>query len=91
MNEALDTIAEDVMVRLCFVTNLERGQQIQKIRGDASSVSGLSSFLKKSVPSVDYPIREEFILHIQGSVREGASEVLFSRVRNCLGFHVHSI
>ena len=36
-------------VRLCFTTNLARGQQIQSIRRDASSVSGLSSFLKKPI------------------------------------------
>ena len=32
---------EDIKVRLCFVTNATRGSQIQEIKADASSVSGL--------------------------------------------------
>jgi hypothetical protein len=40
------TICHRFKVRLCFVTDLERGHTIQQIRADASEVSGLSSFLK---------------------------------------------
>ena len=54
--EVSDDVIEDIALRLCFVTTLERGLQIQKIRQDASSVSGLSSFLNKSVPTAAYPI-----------------------------------
>jgi actin-related protein 10 len=66
------------------VTKLERGQQIQKIRSDASSVSGLSSFLKRSVPSVSYPIGDDAILDIDGTVRESACEVMFEQDKDRL-------
>ena len=56
-DEIEEKVIEDIKVRLCFVTSLERGRQIHQIHQDASSVSGLSSFLNKSVPSVDYPMK----------------------------------
>ena len=77
--ELLEEVIEDIKVRLCFVPRLGRGQQIQQIRQDASSVSGLSSFLKQSVPSVDYTLTGESVLKIDGQTREGASEVLFEQ------------
>jgi actin-related protein 10 len=83
VSEMLRDLAEDIKVRLCFVTNLKRGRQIQKIRGDASSVSGLSSFLKKAVPTATYPVPGgEHILHVDGSVRESACEVMFEQVKS---------
>ena len=66
-------------MRLCFTTNLGRGQQIQSIRRDASGVSGLSSFLKKSVPSVSYPLGGDAILDVDGAVRESACEAMFEQ------------
>ena len=66
-------------MRLCFTTNLGRGQQIQSIRRDASSVSGLSSFLKKSVPSVSFPLGGDAILDVDGAVRESACEAMFEQ------------
>ena len=71
-------------MRLCFTTNLGRGQQIQSIRRDASSVSGLSSFLKKSVPSVSYPLSGDAILDVDGAVRESACEAMFEQDEDCL-------
>ena len=74
---------EDIKVRLCFVTNAERGRQIQRIKRDASQVSGLSSFLKKSVPSSTYYLSGNGSgntqLFVDGGVRESAFEVLFER------------
>ena len=66
-------------MRLCFTTRLGRGEQIQSIRRDASSVSGLSSFLKKSVPSVSYPLGGDAILEVDGAVRESACEAMFEQ------------
>ena len=66
-------------MRLCFTTNLGRGQQIQSIRRDASSVSGLSSFLKNSVPSVSFPLGGDAILDVDGAVRESACEAMFEQ------------
>jgi len=70
---------EDIKIRLCFVTNDTRGSQIQEIKADASSVSGLSSFLKKSVPATDYIVCGDTVLKIDGQIREGVCEVLFER------------
>ena len=59
-----EKIIEDIKVRLCFVTNIERGRQIHQIHQDASSVSGLSTFLNKSVPSVDYNMNGDTVWKI---------------------------
>ena len=85
--ELAESTIEDIKVRLCFVPDLTRGQQIQQIRQDASSVSGLSTFLKKSVPSVDYTMSlgiGESVLKVDGQTREGASEILFEQDRDRL-------
>ncbi len=52
---------------------------MQKIRQDASSVSGLSSFLKRSVPGASYPIGGDSVLHVDGSTRESVCEVRKAR------------
>ena len=63
-----------------LVVNLNRIHvQIHQIQEDASSVSGLSSFLKKSVPSTDYILSGDTVLKIDGHLREGVCEVLFER------------
>ena len=74
-----ESVAEDIKVRLCFVTDLQRGQQIQQIRKDASSVSGLSSFLKKSVPAATYSLDGDTILQVDGETREAICEILFEQ------------
>lgn len=61
------------------MTNLSRGLQIQKIGRDASSISGLSSFLKKAVPCATYPIGSDVVLSVDGAIRESACEVMFEQ------------
>ncbi len=70
---------EDIKVRMCFVTEATRGRQIHQINQDASSVSGLSSFLSKSVPPADYNLSGDTVLKIDGQTREGICEVLFEQ------------
>ena len=77
--ELTEKTLEDIKVRLCFVTEATRGHQIHQINQDASSVSGLSSFLKKSVPPTDFILSGDTVLKIDGQVREGVCEVLFER------------
>jgi len=74
-----EEIIEDIKIRLCFVTEITRGHQIQQIKNDASSVSGLSSFLKKSVPPATYPLNGDIILRVDGQTRESACEILFEQ------------
>ncbi len=74
-----EATVEDIKLRLCFVTDRVRGGQIQQIRKDASEVSGLSSFLKKSVPAADYPLKPDTVLKVDGQTRESCCEVLFEQ------------
>ena len=78
-DDLAENIIEDIKVRLCFVTSLERGRQIHQIHQDGSSVAGLSSFLNKSVPPVDYNFEGDTVLKIDGPTRESTCEVLFER------------
>jgi actin-related protein 10 len=82
--EIEENTIEDIKVRLCFITDLTRGQQIQQIRKDGSAVSGLSSFLKKSVPAADYSLSGDTVLKIDGQTRESACEVLFEQDNDLL-------
>eukprot|EP00095_Tigriopus_kingsejongensis_P009564 snap_masked-scaffold1806_size27391-processed-gene-0.4 protein:Tk09564 transcript:snap_masked-scaffold1806_size27391-processed-gene-0.4-mRNA-1 annotation:"actin-related protein 10" len=70
-------VIEDVQVRLCFVSALARGRQIQALAQDGSEVPGLSSFLAQSVPPATYPLPGYGLLHVDGPTREGAAEVMF--------------
>lgn len=78
-NDLDEKVLEDIKVRLCFVTNEDRGQKISQINQDASSVSALSSFLNKTVPSVDYHLSPDTVLKVDGQTRESICEVLFEQ------------
>lgn len=66
-------VIEDVKVRLCFVTNLERSRKYRE------------KDPPKPCPDVDYPIRGEEIVKIPGVLRETAFEVLFPEDEDRLG------
>ena len=75
-DDVAENIIEDIKVRLCFVTSIERGRQIHQIHQDGSSVAGLSSFLTKSVPPADYQLNGSTVWKIDGPTRESTCEVL---------------
>lgn len=50
---------------------------MRQINADASTVSGLSSFLSKTVPAVTYPLDGDTLLTVDGLTRESSCEVLF--------------
>ena len=70
-----ESTLEDIKVRCCFVTSMERAQAIEEVvvRG------GDESKLHKPPPSVQYPLDGGMILNISGVVREQSCEVLFEQ------------
>lgn len=71
------TIVEDVLVRCCFVTTLQRGSDVSLMLQDASSISALSSWMKNAPPAVRYPAGGGSVIRIDGATREGASELMW--------------
>lgn len=72
-----ESVLEDVKVRTCFVTKMDRGHQLQ-VWGFARS-HGAENVPEppKPPPDVQYPLEGDKILTIPGSVREYAAEILF--------------
>uniref|UniRef100_A0A914W935 Actin related protein 10 n=1 Tax=Plectus sambesii TaxID=2011161 RepID=A0A914W935_9BILA len=68
-----DELLEDICVRFCFVTNLERGRLIQAAAQDTTN----SVKTAPPPPDVRLPLNNEKTLLIPGLVREAAAEVLF--------------
>ena len=53
--------------------------QVPLVASRDEDYSGLSSFLKKSVPSATYPLNGDITLRIDGQTRESACERLFEQ------------
>uniref|UniRef100_A0A8C5SJ63 Actin-related protein 10 n=1 Tax=Laticauda laticaudata TaxID=8630 RepID=A0A8C5SJ63_LATLA len=73
MGSIPEDIVEDIKVRTCFVSDLQRGLKIQAAKFDMDD----SSEHPTPPPDVDYPLDGEKILHINGSIRDSVVEVLF--------------
>ncbi|KAL5008860.1 hypothetical protein ScPMuIL_014441 [Solemya velum] len=70
-----EQILEDIKVRCCFVTSLERAKQIQEV-----TVYGAdSNKLPAAVPSVKFPLDGSQVLNIDGTIREHTCEILFEQ------------
>ena len=67
-------MAHKAKSKLLVVNSFNENLFLQ-IRRDASSVSGLSSFLKKSVPAVSYTLDGDTLLQVDGETRESVCEV----------------
>lgn len=65
-----ESTLEDIKVRSCFVTTLERGHVLQSI-----DENKMGSYVAPS--DIRYPLLGDKVMHIQGQVREQAAEVLF--------------
>ncbi|XP_045595077.1 actin-related protein 10 [Procambarus clarkii] len=76
--ELSDKVLEDIKVRTCFVTNLERSGRVQSNKYDRSVEP------PPPAPSAQYPLSGSHILTIPGTVREMATEVLFERDEDLL-------
>uniref|UniRef100_A0A0B8RV54 Actin-related protein 10 n=1 Tax=Philothamnus irregularis TaxID=1899461 RepID=A0A0B8RV54_9SAUR len=73
MGSVPEDIVEDIKVRTCFVSDLQRGLKIQAAKFDMDD----SAERPTPPPDVDYPLDGEKILHINGSIRDSVVEVLF--------------
>ncbi|XP_013920234.1 PREDICTED: actin-related protein 10 [Thamnophis sirtalis] len=73
MGSVPEDIVEDIKVRTCFVSDLQRGLKIQAAKFDMDDGAERPT----PPPDVDYPLDGEKILHINGSIRDSVVEVLF--------------
>lgn len=78
MEDLSDNVLEDIKVRTCFVTTLDRSGRLQSNKYDRSVEP------PPPAPSVRYPMSGSRILTIPGTVREMATEVLFERDEDLL-------
>uniref|UniRef100_A0A4W4FK71 Actin related protein 10 n=1 Tax=Electrophorus electricus TaxID=8005 RepID=A0A4W4FK71_ELEEL len=70
-----EEVVEDIKVRTCFVSDLQRGLKIQESKFNLDGLAGRPS----PPPDADYPLDGEKILHIKGSIRDSVAEMLFEQ------------
>ncbi|CAL8315984.1 unnamed protein product [Merluccius merluccius] len=70
-----EDIVEDIKVRTCFVSDLQRGFKIQDAKFNLDGTAERPA----PPPDVDYPLDGEKILHIKGSIRDSVMEILFEQ------------
>ncbi|KAJ3580725.1 hypothetical protein NHX12_034217, partial [Muraenolepis orangiensis] len=70
-----EDIVEDIKVRMCFVSDLQRGFKIQEAKFNLDGTAERPA----PPPDVDYPLDGEKILHIKGSIRDSVMEILFEQ------------
>ncbi|XP_044517967.1 actin-related protein 10 isoform X2 [Gracilinanus agilis] len=75
MSSIPEVILEDIKVRTCFVSDLQRGLKMQAAK---FNIDG-SAERPSPPPDVDYPLDGEKILHVIGSIRDSVVEVLFEQ------------
>ncbi|KAK4328681.1 hypothetical protein Pmani_000928 [Petrolisthes manimaculis] len=78
MDELPDKILEDITVRTCFASTVERSNRLQNNKYDRSIEP------PPPPPSIQYPLSGSHIMTIPGTVREMAAEVLFEQDRDNL-------
>ncbi|KAK2140954.1 hypothetical protein LSH36_1198g00002 [Paralvinella palmiformis] len=69
-----ENILEDIKVRCCFVTKLDRAQQIHAVSAGIKDAE-----LPAPPPDVQYPLDGANTLTIPGKIREHTFEILFER------------
>ncbi|KAJ8274885.1 hypothetical protein COCON_G00095100 [Conger conger] len=70
-----EDVVEDIKVRTCFVSDLQRGLKIQDAKFNLEGTAERPD----PPPDVDYPLDGEKILHIKGSIRDSVIEMLFEQ------------
>ncbi|KAG8561079.1 hypothetical protein GDO81_015237 [Engystomops pustulosus] len=75
MSSVPEEVVEDIKVRVCFVSDLQRGLKIQAAR---FNIDG-SSERPEPPPDVDYPLDGQKILHVKGAIRDSVVELLFEQ------------
>ncbi|XP_038635897.1 actin-related protein 10 isoform X2 [Scyliorhinus canicula] len=75
MSSLPEETLEDIKVRTCFVSDLQRGLKIQAAK---FNIDGKSE-RPQQPPDVAYPLDGERILHVNGSIRDSVIEILFEQ------------
>ncbi|XP_015267581.1 PREDICTED: actin-related protein 10 [Gekko japonicus] len=75
MGSVPEDIIEDIKVRTCFVSDLQRGLKIQAAKFNMEGSAERPAF----PPDVDYPLDGEKILHVNGAIRDSVAEILFEQ------------
>ncbi|XP_064184952.1 actin-related protein 10-like isoform X1 [Anguilla rostrata] len=70
-----EEVVEDIKVRTCFVSDLQRGLKLQKAKFNLDGTAERPA----PPPDVDYPVDGEKIVHIKGSIRDSVMEILFEQ------------
>ncbi|XP_016108558.1 actin-related protein 10-like [Sinocyclocheilus grahami] len=70
-----EDVVEDIKVRVCFVSDLQRGMKIQEAKFNMDG----SAERPAPPPDVEYPLDGRKILHIKGSIRDSVAEMLFEQ------------
>uniref|UniRef100_A0A671T1X4 Actin-related protein 10-like n=1 Tax=Sinocyclocheilus anshuiensis TaxID=1608454 RepID=A0A671T1X4_9TELE len=70
-----EDVVEDIKVRVCFVSDLQRGMKIQEAKFNMDG----SAERPAPPPDVEYPLGGRKILHIKGSIRDSVAEMLFEQ------------
>lgn len=77
--ELTEDILEDIKLKCCFVTTLERSREFWSEAGSIDTLADkpLSDFKFRFAPGCDYNLNNNMVLHVPGYVREMAFEFLF--------------
>ncbi|XP_062974277.1 actin-related protein 10 [Elgaria multicarinata webbii] len=75
MGSVPEDIVEDIKVRTCFVSDLQRGLKIQAAKFNMDGTAERPA----PPPDVDYPLDGEKILHVNGAIRDSVVEILFEQ------------
>ncbi|XP_066550566.1 actin-related protein 10 [Amia ocellicauda] len=75
MGSIPEEITEDIKVRTCFVSDLQRGLKIQEAKFNLDGTAERPA----PPPDVDYPLDGAKILHIKGPIRDSVIEMLFEQ------------
>ncbi|XP_062857453.1 actin-related protein 10 [Trichomycterus rosablanca] len=70
-----EDVVEDIKVRTCFVSDLQRGLKIQEAKFNMDGTAERPA----PPPDVDYPLDGKKILHIKGAIRDSVAEMLFEQ------------
>uniref|UniRef100_A0A3B4AB31 Uncharacterized protein n=1 Tax=Periophthalmus magnuspinnatus TaxID=409849 RepID=A0A3B4AB31_9GOBI len=68
-----EDIVEDIKVRTCFVSDLQRGLKIQDAKFNPEAERPAPP------PDVAFPLDGEKIVHVKGSIRDSLMEILFEQ------------
>ena len=79
-----EKVIQDISLRCCFITNINRGRELTQAMSDPSNTTSLSSCLTHMAPMITYPISGSQLLLVDGITREGSAELLWTIDGDCM-------